>query len=94
VGAFTIEDSLPLDELERAAGRVAESLLPPEVAVAEWPAVRLDEANARRVRNGLALHSLDVAGERARAHGPEGALLALLLRDGDAWKPAKVFDWS
>jgi tRNA pseudouridine55 synthase len=94
VGAFTIRDSLPLDELERAAGRVAEALLPPEVAVAEWPAVRLDEAGARRVRNGLALHSLGAAGERARAHGPDGALLALLLREGDTWRPTKVFDWS
>jgi tRNA pseudouridine55 synthase len=120
VGAFVIEDAVPLDALvgapagkepsreadqershpriTRSPGRpvsLSEALLPPEVAVADWPAIALDADAAQRVRNGLALaleQSID--GERARAHGPDGALLALLGRAGTAWKPEKVFDWS
>jgi hypothetical protein len=40
----------------------------------------------------LALERIDAG--RARAHGPDGQLLALLVRDDDLWKPVKVFDWS
>jgi hypothetical protein len=35
-----------------------------------------------------------ISGEHARAHGPDGMLLALLRRAGDEWKPDKVFDWT
>jgi tRNA pseudouridine55 synthase len=73
---------------------LSEVLLPPEVAVADWPSVMLDEAAARRVRNGQTMALDAVAGDRARAHGPDGMLLALLRRDGPVWKPDKVFDWS
>jgi tRNA pseudouridine55 synthase len=69
-------------------------LLPPEIAVADWPAVTLDEAATRRVRNGQTIVLDVVADDRVRAHGPDGALLALLRRDGPAWKPEKVFDWT
>jgi tRNA pseudouridine55 synthase len=73
---------------------MSQALLPPEVAVADWPAVALDPAAARRVRNGLAIALPDTDAEHIRAHGPEGALLALLVRTGDHWKPEKVFDWG
>jgi len=62
--------------------------------VADWPAVELDAAEAHRIRNGLAIVRASLIGARARAHGPDGALLALLDRDGEQWKPQKVFDWS
>jgi tRNA pseudouridine55 synthase len=70
------------------------ALLPPEIAVADWPAVALDSIVAQRVRNGLAIQLPDTTADRVRAHEPEGALLALLVRAGDVWKPQKVFDWS
>jgi tRNA pseudouridine55 synthase len=73
---------------------MSEALLSPEVAVADWPAVTLDEPAARRVRNGQLIALDNVAGDRVRVHGPDGMLLALLRRDGPAWKPEKVFDWS
>jgi tRNA pseudouridine55 synthase len=69
-------------------------LLPPEIAVADWPAVALGSVAAQRVRNGLAIELPGTNADRVRAHGPEGALLALLVRAGDVWKPQKVFDWS
>jgi tRNA pseudouridine55 synthase len=74
---------------------LSQALLPPEVAVANWPAVALSVEEARRVRNGLALRlEQPIDGEQARAHGPDGALLALLRRAGSTWRPEKVFDWS
>lgn len=69
-------------------------LQPPEAAVADWPRADLDAAAARRVRNGLPLALPGLSGDRARAHGPDGALLALLHRAGDAWKPEKVFSFG
>jgi tRNA pseudouridine55 synthase len=73
---------------------LSQALLQPEVAVADWPAVILDVAAVRQVRNGMAIELTNTDAERARAHGPEGDLVALLLRAGDLWKPEKVFDWS
>jgi tRNA pseudouridine55 synthase len=69
-------------------------LLPPEIAVADWPAVALDAEAVRLVRNGMAITLTGTEVDRVRAHGPEGELLALLMRDGDRWRPEKVFDWS
>jgi len=70
-------------------------LLPPEQAVADWPPAMLDAEAARRVRNGMPIAlQQHIVGERARAHGPDGALLALLSRAGALWNPDKVFDWS
>jgi tRNA pseudouridine55 synthase len=69
-------------------------LLPPEVAVADWPAVTLGAEAARQIRNGLAIDLTGLDADRVRAHGPEGDLLALLVRVDERWKPEKVFDWS
>jgi tRNA pseudouridine55 synthase len=120
VGAFLIEDAVPLDHLidepgDKQTRRQADKqtrvnrtfspspcllvslsalLLPPEIAVADWPAVTLGAEAVRQVRNGLAIELTGTAADRARAHGPEGDLLALLVRAGDLWRPVKVFDWS
>lgn len=91
VGPFQLEAAVELDELQADPERLAAALLPPEVALTDWPAVHLDAAAARRAANGMALSLPALAGERARAHGPDGALLALLRREGDHWQPEKVF---
>jgi tRNA pseudouridine55 synthase len=88
VGAFRVEDAIALEDFSPS------HLLLPEVAVADWPAVQLNEAGAQRIRNGLALRLETQEGERARAHRPDGALLALLARHGEHWRPLKVFDWT
>lgn len=96
VGEFTLQSAIPLEKLtegEGAAERVREALLPPESAVADWPSVQLDAEATQRIRNGLPI-AAELDGERARAHAPDGALLALLRRNGDLWQPNKVFDWS
>lgn len=91
VGPFRLTEALALEHLPADPAALARHLAPPEVALAGWPAVRLDAAAAGRVAHGLALRLPDLAGERARAHGPDGALLAVLRREGDTWHPEKVF---
>jgi tRNA pseudouridine55 synthase len=91
VGPFGVDAAVALDALIAEPARLPALLLPPETAVADWPAVQLDAEHTRLVRNGMPLRLPELAGERARAHGPEGALLALLRRDGDTWRPEKVF---
>jgi tRNA pseudouridine55 synthase len=115
VGAFLIEDAVPLDTVTGWQGdkvttqaldrntvtrspahlvTLSARLLPPEIAVADWPAVALGAEAVRQVRNGLAIELTGADADRVRAHGPEGDLLALLVRAGDLWRPVKVFDWS
>lgn len=92
VGAFLIAEATPLDALLAEPARLPGLLLPPELAVADWPAAYLDGTGAARVRNGLPVRlDAELPGERARAHGPDGALLALLRREGEGWRPEKVF---
>lgn len=90
VGSFTIDDAAPLDGLTS----VSLMLLPPERAVLDWPAVVLDAEQTRLVRNGQTLLLTGFPGERARAHDPEGRLLALLARADDRWRPTKVFTYT
>ena len=62
-----------------------------EVALAGWPTAQLDAEDSRRVRNGLPVALAALPGEFARACDEAGALLAVLRRTGDAWRPEKVF---
>jgi tRNA pseudouridine55 synthase len=94
VGMFLIDDAIPLAALETDPSIVMSCFLPPERAVADWPAINLDTTAARQVRNGQAIVCAGLEGQRARAHGPDGQLLALLSRDGERWRPEKVFDWT
>jgi tRNA pseudouridine55 synthase len=94
VGEFRIEHATPLSTIEESDFDIMSIMLPAEQAVADWPLVRLDASDTQRVRNGMAILAQGVAGERARAHGPDGRLLALLSRTGEFWQPHKVFDWS
>ncbi len=94
VGPFLVEHATPLAFIEKYPQNIMSTLCEPEVAVADWPAVSLSDEQARRVRNGQTIALDGIAGARARAHTPDGALLALLGRAGDDWKPEKVFDWT
>jgi len=104
VGTFRVEDAVALDALapdqEPAAvfpaPRVplSAALLPPEQAVADWPVLAVSAAEERQLRNGQSIVRAGLAGDRARAHAPDGSLLALLARVDDHWKPVKVFDWA
>ncbi len=95
VGSFQIADATSLAELEQHdAAFLASRLLPPETAVADWHLLNLDREQARRIRDGLPIAAETDGPTHARGHGPDGVLLALLRRDGDLWRPLKVFDWT
>lgn len=94
VGPFRIDQATALTALETDA-QLAQALLPPDTAVLDWPAIQLSASEAQRVCNGLALAlASEIIGNNTRAYTPDGVLLALLGRDGDSWRPVKVFDWS
>jgi tRNA pseudouridine55 synthase len=94
VGTFLVQDAISLAALEADPSIVMSCLLPPERAVADWPAIDLDALETRQVRNGQSINRAGPSGQRARAHGPDGRLLALLTRDDERWKPEKVFDFT
>jgi len=93
VGPLNIETAVPLDTLLGDRDQATQWLLAPEVAVADWNRVDVDEAMLRRIRNGLPVQ-LPAEGELARAHTPDGALLALLHHDNGLWRPFRVFAWA
>jgi tRNA pseudouridine55 synthase len=94
VGSFVVEEATPLIELEREPSMIMSILKPPVLAVADWPIVELSAELARDIQNGQAIELDGIASDRARAHAPGGALLALLRRNGQRWQPEKVFDFS
>lgn len=93
VGDFGIDTATPLAALIDGTVALAAVLAPPEVAVRDWPVAPLDDQQCAAIRNGRSL-TLAIGGDRAVATTPDGTLLALLQRDGDLWRPVKVFDWQ
>jgi len=81
-------EALPTSDIVRR------HLLPPDIAIADWYAVQVDEASARRLQHGMPLVAPSGAAPRARAHAPDGTLIAILRLDGTYWRPIKVFDWT
>ncbi|WP_298814605.1 tRNA pseudouridine(55) synthase TruB [Chloroflexus sp.] len=90
-GPFRIEQAIPFAAITDRA-TVVQHLLPPEMALGDWPAIQLDPAETRRVQHGMAIPASDDDASRARAHDPAGRLVALLERDGRWWRPVKVFN--
>ena len=85
-GRFLLRDAVSLEELAAMRGdreRLRQSLLPIEAALAEWPAVALDEAAAGRVVHGAAVALPVEAAEmlrptaNIRVHNQAGMLIAL-----------------
>ncbi len=91
VGPFHLNSASKLAELEQTPERLPEQLQAMTLAVADWPAVQLDTAQARRMRSGQSLHLPQQSGEHLRAHDEQGRLLGLLQRQGNDWQPLKVF---
>lgn len=94
VGPFTVEQAVSLTNLPDDPTALAQVLLPPDSAVADWPLVVLSSDQCLRVQHGMPLYLDDDerGGTRhMRAHTPDGRLLALLQHQGNAWHPDKVF---
>ena len=91
-GRFTVEDACGLDEIVERIGsaELARVLIPPADAVADYPAVRLDEPTAAAVRNGRPVPATGLPGPVA-ALAPTGALLAMVQDSDGAARPLAVF---
>lgn len=91
-GIFHLADAVPLDVLMEAmtADSWRDYLLPPELALGDMPVVQLAEEQAQRVANGNTIDA-DGASGQARAHDPEGRLLAILEGHDMFWQPVRVF---
>ena len=94
-GSFTAADAVPWETFRAAmeSGTWAEHLLPPDRALAAYPALHLDAEGTAAVLSGRAVVAPpDTTGHRlARAYDPDGRFIAVLERRGPAWKPHKVF---
>jgi tRNA pseudouridine55 synthase len=79
-GPFTLQQAIPLEELEDNPALLGERLLPMESLLPEYPACRCGPDQLARVRNGNELGVPPVAGpdsEYVRVLDPEGRLLAI-----------------
>ena len=82
-GAFTIEQSWTLEALQslKDEGRLAEAVLPLNTLPPSLPAVTLDEATVRQVRQGRDFHvspfRQNPGSEFLRALSPDGDLVAI-----------------
>jgi tRNA pseudouridine55 synthase len=90
VGPLSLAEAVPLAALLADSTPVAQYLLPPEAAVADWPRADVDGTTLQHIRNGLPIH-LPINGAFARAHRSDGQLLALLRHEAGLWKPFRVF---
>lgn len=99
-GRFTLADAVTLDRVEAAAreGAAASLLLPMDRAVSDWPAMRLSDDEARRLKMGQAITPQSAAVSQAagdswvRVYDSRCAFIAIAHWDGTKLKPAKVFD--
>ncbi len=106
-GDFWLEDSVSIEEFERQAGegRWRDSVQPIDAALDHLPALHLTDDEARRICTGQAItppsptKALSTKGNGppaehlARAYGPGGTFLALIVHDEEnrKWRPRKVF---
>jgi tRNA pseudouridine55 synthase len=99
-GQFTLKEATSLDRLAEAFehGQEDRYLLALDEAFLDWPAAILGEEAAQKLVHGqavaLGLPARDGAdGALARAYGPEGDFLAIIIYDSASalWRPKKVF---
>jgi tRNA pseudouridine55 synthase len=99
-GPFHLAESITLEQLAGAIerGDVGAYLYPADVALEGYPAIRLDEETAARVRHGNAFGGYDdetsIGGNRlARVYDSDGRFLAIAEWDEErqVWQPVKVF---
>ncbi len=90
VGPFQLDSASSLEQLMAEPELLQTVLLPPAIAVADWPAVYLASDQVRRVIHGMSISLPDLTAPHVRAHTSDGTLLALLRRVDDHWQPEKV----
>ncbi len=91
-GRFTLRDAVSLRRLRDAfeQGNWAQFLIPAAEALADWPAIELDEATLEKVRNGHRIPAKEGDHGLARAVSQQGDLVAIMEVNGAEWQPRKV----
>lgn len=95
-GQFTLAAATawPAFEAAMGAGTWHSYLLPPDLALADAPAVQLTLEEANHIRQGRLIPAAEEGewADIARAYDPDGTFIAVVERRGDHWKPHKVFN--
>ena len=96
VGHFTIEEAIPLAELEASIEQDGwrEFLYPLDEALLHYPALVLPAEDIARLLHGQPVAAGPVTGgEIRRVYGTDGEFIALVQGDAQAglWRPHKVF---
>ncbi|MEP6984681.1 MAG: tRNA pseudouridine(55) synthase TruB [Chloroflexota bacterium] len=89
-GTFQLENALTLETLF-ASEDWHQYLIPPQVALADWPTVQLSEEDADHILHGRAIQAPQTSNELSFAYDPNGQLIAILRADAGLWRPHKVF---
>lgn len=91
-GPFSIEDAIPLEQLEQAFvdGTWPEHVLPAVEALPEFPIVYIGQDELELVRNGHRIPCSDPQAGLARGVSPSGELVAILESVEGQWHPRKV----
>lgn len=105
-GPFTLAESVTLEQVADAvpagtevAARMARLLHPPDIALQQYPALRLDDATVERVLHGSTFRYEDLedtqrrqASSLARVYDAAGRFLAIAEWDEEReqWQPKKV----
>lgn len=94
-GPFTLDDCIPLTQLEMAiaAGDWQQYIRPAVEALPELPKIMVSGEELTRVTHGNRIPARDVSSDLACAIGPDGDIVAILepVEDGTLWHPRKVF---
>ena len=103
IGAFTLQDAAPLEDL--TPDNISSRLQPPDSAVAHMPRLVVSEEQALRLAQGQRLAQGErlaqdqlVAREAAqpdallvRAYDDQDRFVGVLQAEGDRWRPRKIF---
>ena len=91
-GRFVADEAHPLEVLQAMAeeGRFADAVMDMPTAMADYPAVVLDEEQARLVANGRGIPATGKDGPVAML-APDGSLLAIMRDKGALARPDVVF---
>jgi len=90
-GGFALADAVALDGLEAMDEADRERLLlPVDVLIASLPRLDVPPEHASALRHGQPIECPRDAAPRARAYDAAGALIGVLERDGDRYRPHRL----
>jgi len=90
-GRFTLEDAVPLDTL-LGSENWQQYIIPPSVALSDWPAVHLNAADSAHILHGRPIKGVDTPiNGLAFAYDSNARLIAIVQANDGLLRPHKVF---